>query len=149
MRVVLKKQPLQRLITQVASEEKNSRVQVGIFSSSARIDSDLTNGDIGAVHEFGSMSQHIPQRSFLRMPLTTRLKDNVSSNWGETILRQGFNSALRKLGVMGENTVQKAFATGGFGVWPKLKPATIARKRSSAILIDTSQLRRSISSRVV
>jgi phage gpG-like protein len=147
--VVLKKQPLQRLITQVASGEKDSRVQVGIFSSSARIDSDLTNGDIGAVHEFGSMSQHIPQRSFLRMPLTTRLKDNVSSNWGEIILRQGFNSALRKLGVMGENTVQKAFATGGFGIWPKLKPATIARKRSSAILIDTAQLRRSISSRVV
>lgn len=149
MRVVLKKQPLQRLITQVASDEKNSRVQVGIFSSAARTNSDLTNGDIGAVHEFGSMSQHIPQRSFLRMPLTTRLKDNASSNWGEIILRQGFNSALRKLGVMGENTVQKAFATGGFGVWPKLKPATIARKGSSAILIDTSQLRRSISSRVV
>lgn len=35
---------------------------------------------------------------------------------------------------------REAFATGGFGEWPALKPATIARKGSSKILVETGSL---------
>ena len=65
------------------------------------------------------------------------------------IMAGGMRGALKTLGVVAEGTIQKAFATGGWGEWPKLSPVTIRRKKSSKILIDTSQLRRSISSRVV
>jgi hypothetical protein len=53
----------------------------------------------------------------------------------------GVKSAVKLLGVMGEETVQEAFATGGFGQWPALRPRTIQRKGSSRILIDSAQLR--------
>jgi hypothetical protein len=124
-------------------------VQVGILTGGARADSSMTNAEIGYEHEFGNPSNNLPERSFLRMPLIFNLRGNLNKDWSKTIQSYGFTTALKQLGVIAEGTIQKAFATGGFGFWEPLRPATIARKGSSAILIDTSQLRRSISSRVV
>ena len=45
--------------------------------------------------------------------------------------------ALEVLGIAGVQTVEEAFRTGGFGRWRSLKPATIRRKGSAAILIDS------------
>ena len=44
--------------------------------------------------------------------------------------------------------MQEAFETGGFGAWEPIKEATSSRKGSSQILIDSSQLRRSVISKV-
>jgi hypothetical protein len=48
------------------------------------------------------------------------------------------------IGALGVGLVQQAFATGGFGKWAPLKAATIKRKGGAAILIDSAQLRKSI-----
>lgn len=115
--------------------------------------SDLTNADIGLLHEKGSLSQHIPRRSFLLMPLEQEsfdLNNTRKALWhafvtGKTTLRE----AYKQLGIAAEIVIQKAFETGGFGRWRALADSTKARKHSSAILIDTAQLRKSIDSRVV
>lgn len=149
MKVVFKIGGLTKLKDQLTSAGKVSRVQVGILANKPRAEGDLTNAEIGAIHEFGSYSERIPQRSFLLMPLTFHLGKNLKGNWTGWILSGGMVNAAKHLGVMAEKTIQQAFATGGFGEWRPLAPSTIARKGSSAILIDTAQLRRSISYRVV
>jgi phage gpG-like protein len=59
------------------------------------------------------------------------------------------NKLMARLGISAENAVQLAFATRGFNQWQPNFLATILRKKSSSPLIDTGQLRRSITSKVV
>jgi hypothetical protein len=56
---------------------------------------------------------------------------------------------LKNIGFACEVSIQNAFASSGFGQWAPNTPKTIHRKKSASPLIDTSQLRRSISSAVV
>lgn len=111
------------------------------------------NADIGLVHEYGSPTNRIPERSFLRMPLLQFLAPAIyamgKEKWRVLILEKGLVVALKQLALLGENVVQDAFETGGFGLWAALKRATIRRKGSSAILIDTAQMRQAITSRIV
>lgn len=114
--------------------------------------SSQTNAEIGLIHEKGSKSRNIPRRSFLEVPLETKLPEQMNKI-GKGILA-GITSlniitAFRKLGLIGEGIVLNAFNTSGYGQWAPNSPATIARKGSSMPLIDTAQLRKSISSRVV
>lgn len=114
--------------------------------------SEKTNAEIGLKQEMGSLSDHIPRRSFLEMPLTMKMPDYYKT-FGETLKKAFLNGDIRpayvKLGLKGEQVVQLAFASRGFGIWPDNAPSTIARKKSSQPLIDTAQLRRSITSDVV
>lgn len=119
----------------------------------------LTNAFIGAVHEFGSISHNIPARSFLRMPLRTKLPEILklhSMGMIRSILENRFPRWLQNLAMACENVVQDAFDTSGFGTWQPLKPATLRHRKKSKIagekplpLVDTGQLRSSISSEVV
>jgi hypothetical protein len=79
----------------------------------------------------------------------TQMGEMLKFDWLRRIRMTGVKSAVKLLGVMGEETVQEAFATGGFGQWPALRPRTIQRKGSSRILIDSAQLRKAVTSRVV
>jgi hypothetical protein len=136
-----------------------SRVaQVGIFSDknardNGKFGGDITNAEIGLKHEFGSRAENIPERSFLRMPLASKLANEVKAYTGyifDSIGQpDGFALALQKLGFLGEAIVEEAFDTAGFGSWPANSPMTIALKGRNEPLVDTSQLRHSISSRVV
>ncbi len=144
---------LSKLQTFVKGVDDKHQVQVGIFGnkSSRHNKGGLTNADVGAIHEFGSYSRHIPMRSFLRMPLHTQghqiLKQVVPGS-KELIAAGKMVMLLKRLGIACENVVQAAFASRGFGTWPANKPSTVRRKGSDAPLIDTAQLRRSIASRV-
>lgn len=140
----------------VKSLSEKKVVQVGIFGKkNTRRDKEeqkiLTNSEIGAIHEFGSFSRGIPARSFLRMPISTKGKEilkqipDVSEQLSEGT---GVVVILKQLGISCMGIVQMAFASRGFGQWPPNTPATISRKGSSQPLIDTGQLRRSITSRV-
>lgn len=114
--------------------------------------SDMSNADIGLVHEKGSKSGNIPRRSFLEMPLALKFNDafKAQSQFFFQALSKGtIKQFLKKVGILGENVVQSAFESDGFGRWPKLKQSTIRRKGSSAILIDSAQLRGSITSDVL
>lgn len=128
----------------------------------------MNNPSLGAVHEFGSKLRHIPARSFLRVPLLLKLPERIDQIgrdvWRSLVLNRGLTEALRLLGVLGEQIVQEAFATGGFGQWAPLSPRyarwkmafTRQRARKAglgpvqiAILILSAQLRKSVTSRVV
>ena len=127
-------------------------VKVGILKDKdAREGVGGSNASIGLVHEFGSYTKHIPERSFIRMPLRKKqneLVKEVKEFIGEHLF-QGVKPFLKKVGLAAEAAIDEAFASGGFGTWDPIKPATEARKGTDAILIETAQLRRSITSKVV
>lgn len=138
---------------------KNISVKIGILGAdgSKKIMNDkkkigkITMATLGAIHEFGSPKVNIPARSFIQMPLERKFKEDLGKN-------VGFKNAVKELNIdkmnqeAGESaveTIQSAFASGGFGQWAPLKPETIRRKGSDGILIDTGDLRRSISYEVM
>jgi hypothetical protein len=139
-------------------------------------DASLNNPTLGLIHEFGTkqvvestpsgetgpgavatfehVTHHaIPARSFLRMPLMTRLQTRIDEIgrgvWRAIVLKRGMLPALATLGTVARNLVDAAFASGGFGQWAPNTPATIRRKGSSAPLIDSAQLRKSVTYQVV
>lgn len=152
---------LKTLMRQV-EELPTVKVQVGLFADNAgrvadrgRIDD---NPSLGYVHEFGMMIHHpkrntitvIPERSFIRVPLMTKLGALVQeTNWFAIMAKRGVKRVLAHLGILAEDVIQEAFATRGYGLWPSLSQTTINRKGSSAILIESAQMRKAVASRVV
>lgn len=130
--------------------------RVGILGSNAgaaHTGTDLTNAEIGLIHEFGSLSRNIPPRSFLRMPVEVKQQEIVqgmASYRTKNALEKGeIKRVYRDLGLYAEGFVKQAFASGGYGNWAPNKPSTVAQKGSDKPLIDTAQLRRSITSDVI
>ncbi len=129
------------------------RIQVGIFGNKTdRDDTTETNAEIGAKNEFGSFSEKIPARSWLRMPLQTHGKE-----LGKTAKAESANLAaagklglfLKRMGIAAEGIIQQGFRTSGWGSWAPNAPSTIEAKGSDKPLIDSAQLRRGVASRVV
>ena len=106
--------------------------------------------DVGRRHEFGI---GVPRRSFLRMPFIEKqniIDKAIATSWKK--ITDGKSTALKEfgiLGIVGQNISKDAFASGGFGKWEKLKPATVKAKGSAEILLDTSKLVQSITNWVV
>ena len=115
-----------------------------------------TNADIGLLHEKGSLTMHIPRRSFLEMPLVLKSEGLMAARnkiWEAFTLKEQTKARLKaayvQLGHIAENIIQAAFESGGFGKWEPDSDRTRKEKGSNAPLIDTGQLRRSITSDVV
>jgi len=133
-------------------EQTKLVAKLGIFGDKGKRDEDTkaANADIGAFLEFGT--KKMPRRSFLLDPLTIKGKELTKKT--EQIIdryideENGIEKILELVGIYGESIVQEAFETGGFGAWEPIKEATANRKGSSQILIDSSQLRRSVISKV-
>ena len=148
-------------------------IQIGIFGGkTSRKNGEMTNAEIGFVHEMGSISRNVPRRSFLWDTLSTKGKEIMESlkPATETLFKTGkINEYLEVVGHACTNMVDEAFATGGFGKWAPLSYGTLMRKAKGndfkrmqqvaqdlyeggnniAILIKSGQLRRAISYRVV
>lgn len=111
---------------------------------------ELTNAEIGYVHEFGIGK--MPRRSFLEMPLNLKIPDYYKT-LGDKFLKAINEGNIRKmyvdLGIKAEGIIQDAFSSSGYGNWQANAPETIEKKGSSRPLIDTAQLRKSISSDVI
>ena len=110
-----------------------------------------TNAEIGARHEFGSTN--LPVRSFLRMPISLKMQtylDNSKLLTPEVIKNVIQEKSLEQivsiLGILGESIVLEAFTTGGFGKW---KASNMTNKKNQETLVETQQLRNSISSEVI
>ena len=56
---------------------------------------------------------------------------------------------LKKGGIAGENLIDEAFDTGGFGTWPPISQNTAKKKGNDKILIETDQLHKSRVSKVI
>jgi hypothetical protein len=127
--------------------------KLGIFADdNARSDGALTNAEIGARHEFGVISEGLPRRSFLRDPIELKRKELLKK--ADRIIKanidkeDGDEKIFELIGIVGEAIVQEAFESGGYGTWQSLSQMTVDQKGSSQILIDTSQLRRAVISKV-
>lgn len=134
----------------------NYVARVGILGEKASrsdTDSGLNNAEIGFIQMFGSVTNNIPPRDFLMLPLQHEKKEFVKAVSGPTIQAalagKNYKKIFQLLGLKAEEFIQRAFETGGFGQWPANSPRTIAAKGSARPLIDTGQLRRAITSEVV
>lgn len=124
-------------------------VRVGILDDSPKKAREGDGGrhslEVAAVHEFGAPAAGIPQRSFIRATVDlnereiARLQHATMTAFvqGKVTLRQGLDRIGMKVAAM----MQKRFAAG---IEPPLAESTIARKGSSKPLVDTGQLRSSI-----
>lgn len=137
-----------------AELSKGYKAKVGVIGEKATRQNSqegFNNAEIGIVHEMGSEFLNIPARSFLRKPLEENRKELVqfSESKKQLIADGEVVKFFELLGIKAESIIQKAFATGGFGKWAANSPRTIAKKGSSAPLIDTGELRKSITSEVI
>lgn len=111
-----------------------------------------TNAEVGAAHEFGT--SRIPQRSFLRIPISEGLqKEMERSNlltrevMAEVIKQGSIKPWLEKVAICAEACVSEAFDTGGNGKWPAWKDPNYSNN-AGQLLVDTKQLRESVTSEV-
>lgn len=83
--------------------------------------STIDNPTLGLIHEKGSAKAHIPQRSFLLMPLMmklpTRLKEIGKAMFSNITTEKKLKNSFNALGVESEKIIQQGFETGGFGQW--------------------------------
>jgi hypothetical protein len=113
-----------------------------------------SNADIGAVHEYGAPAKGIPSRSWLRMPLTDHLQEEMERQGllGEEELSQVIASGsimpwLKKVEVAALRTVKMAFFTQGWGKWQKWKSGYTSN--TGMILQDTKQLIEHVDTEIV
>lgn len=125
------------------------QAQLGIFQSEDARDDKNSNVAIGAKHEFGSFSDNIPQRSWLRMPVKVKSKD-IAGNAAIAIKNnltnpKGADIVAEAIGAAGKGVIQEAFATRGFGQWKPNSPITIARKEGKTTpLIHKADFRQAV-----
>lgn len=126
-------------------------IRIGVLGKDARSGGG-SNATVGAAHEYGTSK--MPARSFLRMPLTEYLnkyleKSGVfSEHHLKQLLKEGNLIPLFKtIAVQAEAVVAEAFDTGGFGKWAKWKNPNY-KNNTGQVLVDTQQLRNSITSEV-
>lgn len=136
-----------------------SRVRVGVLAdapkktgtrtgkSGRQIQQAATLAEVAAAHEFGT--DQIPQRSFIRATVDlkaaeiTALQEKLAAQVAEGKITP--EVALERFGVTVQGMIQARIAEG---IGPALAPETIRRKGSSKPLVDTGQLRSSITYQV-
>jgi len=145
---------LQAILKKVTTD-KAKGVRIGILGSGQAREDGLTNAEVGSIHEFGSFSKGIEKRSFLKDTITIKKKEIRHAIVGEikdvSVGKKTKTLALARIGLVIEGFVIDSFNTGGFGKWAKLSLKTIAQKtkNSTKILVDTSSLKNSITSKVI
>lgn len=125
--------------------------KVGILGSKNQRKDENTNASIGLKHEFGDAE--VPQRSFLRMPLSLKMQEYVDKSEllsedsiKEIIRTKKVSDLVEKIGLVGYTIVMDAFSSGGFGQWKAHAPGYT--NNTGQILLDSTQLRNSIISEV-
>jgi phage gpG-like protein len=130
----------------------DAKARVGILGGKNTRKDSNTNAVIGVKHEFGDPKENLPIRSFLRMPIIEKMQSKLDASnafskksINEIIQAKDILPWIKKLGVLGEAIVLEAFETGGFGKW---KPSNMKFKKNHQTLVETQQLRNSITSEV-
>lgn len=123
-------------------------VMIGIPDDAAdRKDGPVSNAELLFIHTNGSPVNGIPPRPVLE-PAMKQHKDQVSA-----LLKKGIDQALKgnvagvlpameAAGLGGQNIARKYFTESNG--WPANAPQTVERKGSSRPLIDTDEMRKSI-----
>lgn len=120
-------------------------VLVGIPGNDQQPTGESTAG-IARVHEFGSPKKNIPERSFLRAGIRAANEELIalSKRDMKKVVRgkMTMTMAMNRLGVMAVGQVQKYI--GQSENFAPLSARTIAEKGSDKPLIDTGNMRQSI-----
>lgn len=132
----------------IAACKTAPKIKIGILNNASRQGSDQTNADIGAGHEFGD--DKLPQRSFLRVPLTDHLGKFLDKSdafdkdaLGKVMSAKDLRPWIDKIAILAQSVVMEAFASQGFGKWPQWQTPGYKNK-TGMLLQDTLQMRNSI-----
>jgi phage gpG-like protein len=131
-------------------EAGRKTVRVGVLSDSPKKDKDgeetgISLVEVAAVHEFGAPSANVPQRSFIRATADAqageiqRLEEVLGAQMIDGILTED-----KALGLLGSKVAAMMQARITSNIPPPLKAETVDRKGSSVALVDTGQLKASI-----
>lgn len=134
-----------RLLEQVRAVKERA-VDVGVLGQKAAEDhGGLTVGDVATFHEFGL---GVPERSFIRnyVDRSKQAAQALARRCAEAVARGvPAEAALNIIGMSHASAIQEMIADG---IDPPLAEETIKRKGSSTPLIDTGQLRASVTWRI-
>lgn len=152
-KVIVVDKGLQKIIAQHKKLVSDREVAVGIIEkTNARTDGAATNAMIGTVHEFGSSSQNIPERSFIRSTIKTQ-RDKIAKliiKTQDDVINNNLDieTGLGRLGAIVKDMIQRTILKG---IAPPPSPETLRRRAKKGgggpkekSLIDTGQLLASI-----
>jgi len=158
-RVIIKDRGLKQIFSNAVSVN-GMKIAVGIQGPEAGAvehdETDLSNVELGVVHEFGTAgvslgrsgatSGGIPARSFIRSTFDQKQKRWLAlmARAAKVLYSEKVLNPRQVLGVVGEKAKSDIIRTINKGIPPALVPSTIRRKGSSKPLIDTGQLKASI-----
>ena len=147
MRIVDRDRGYNALVKKVFAQRKPI-LEVGVLSSaSGNYAGGTSIVDVATWNEFGT--SRIPSRSFLRAWFdegSDRAREWLSSGMKAVI--KGKTTADKMLEMIGLKIVGEIQTRMASSIPPPNAPSTVAKKGSTTTLIDTGQLRSSISSRV-
>lgn len=128
-------------------EAMNSELDVGVpdLDIPHKGSLGMTVAAVAAIHEYGAPAAGIPQRSYLRAWVDEnepRIQKMVAAM--QQSVASGKRTQAQALELLGQKFVGEIQARIAKGIEPALKDRTVARKGSSKPLIDTGQLRSSI-----
>ena len=122
---------------------------VGIFSGETR-EEGLTNAEIAFINEFGTNDGHIPERPFMRGWFDSHRKqiEKVAEKFYKQVVDEKMTAdmALKRLGEWYTGELKKSITNLKT---PPNAPVTIRLKGSSNPLIDTGQMRNSVTHKEV
>jgi hypothetical protein len=132
------------------SDLQKLRVYVGIPENDAPRPkgAKVTNAELAYIHTHGSPRRNIPPRPIIepaieadKAQIIPELKDGAKAALDGD--KQKARTAFKRAGMTGQNIVRNWF-TDPRNHWAPNAPSTIRRKKSARPLIDTSELRKSM-----
>lgn len=136
---------LRERITGLAKKD----VVVGVTRATAGRDDEVNNATLAAIHEFGVPEKKIPERDFIRSAFAKHKEEHIKSHAAnlKKVVRgeMAAEEAMSALGEQAAGDVQDNIRTGNF---KELADSTVARKGSTQPLIDSGDLRKSITHEV-
>lgn len=144
---------MKELFRQLFADGGKASIEIGIFAAdgaqeyAGKTTRGLSVLQVGVFNEFGL---GVPERSFIRgyFDENQQALQALAANLMRTVI-DGKRTRDQALEVLGLRMVAEIQARIARGISPPNAPETIARKGSSTPLIDTGQLRSSISYRIV
>ena len=143
---------IKKEITKLKELQKQT-IRVGVLGNKTnRQDGEITNASLLYLHTWGSFINNIPARPVLD---AIEIKINEFDKDTQYVMKKFLQNTLnalttaRQIGGIALHYTLMSFETKGFGRWAELRAKTIKAKNSSAILIETGELRRSLTFDVI
>lgn len=122
----------------------------GIAAGERNENEGVTNVELALIHEFGTPDNKPPERSFIRSSFDDHKKEYAGMlKAGSERILEGKLDIEQVVGVVGEKVLADIKQKINDGIDPPNADSTIARKGSSTPLIDTAQMKNSLTMIVV